>query len=86
MSETTFAFTLGQLEVRLLRPDGRLQTLVQSERLRWPDGFSFGPDGWLYVSCSSLQHVIGRPPSTIAAHAPYHVFRLRPGATAAAGH
>lgn len=70
----------------LLRPDGSLQTLVQSERLRWPDGFSFGSDGWLYVSCSSLQHVIGRPPSTIAAHAPYHVFRLRPGAMAAAGH
>ncbi|MFA5939097.1 MAG: L-dopachrome tautomerase-related protein [Sinimarinibacterium sp.] len=70
----------------LSRPDGSLQTLVQSERLRWPDGFSFGSDGWLYVTCSSLQHVIGRSPSTIAVHAPYHVFRLRPGATAAAGH
>lgn len=70
----------------LLRTDASLQALVQSQRLRWPDGFSFGSDGWLYVTCSSLQHVIGRPPSTVAAHAPYHVFRLRPGATAAAGH
>ncbi|SFF65688.1 Major royal jelly protein [Fontimonas thermophila] len=70
----------------LLERNGRLATLVQSERLRWPDGFSFGPDGWLYVTCSALHQVLGRPPSAVAAHAPYPVFRLRTGARAAAGH
>ncbi|MDP9142006.1 MAG: major royal jelly family protein [Pseudomonadota bacterium] len=68
-----------------LRSDRSLETLVQSERLRWPDGFSFGPDGWLYVSCSSLQHVIGKPPSEVAANAPYSVFRIRTNASAVAG-
>ena len=35
--------------VHRLSPDGHLQTLLRDPRLRWPDGFSFGPDGWLYV-------------------------------------
>lgn len=69
------------------RPDtGALTTLIKTPRLRWPDGFSFGPDGWLYVTGSSLHQVIGLPPSSVAAHAPYQVFRFKPGGTAAAGH
>ena len=65
---------------------GAMTTLVKTERLRWTDGFSFGPDGWLYVTGSSLQHVIGQLPSSVAEHAPYQVFRFQPGATAPAGH
>lgn len=39
--------------------NGKLQTRLKNpERLRWPDGFSSGPDGWLYVSDSALQHVM----------------------------
>lgn len=70
----------------LLKPDRTLETLVKDPRLRWPDGFSFGPDGWLYVTCSSLQHVLFRDPKVMRANAPYQVFRLRPGARGAAGH
>jgi sugar lactone lactonase YvrE len=60
-----------------LRADRTLETLVKTPRLRWPDGFSFGPDGWLYITCSSLQHVIGKPPSSVAQNAPYQVFRIK---------
>jgi hypothetical protein len=70
----------------LLKPDREMQTLVRSPRLRWPDGFSFGPDGWLYVTCSSLHQVIGQLPSSVAAHAPYQVLRLRPGGVGIPGH
>lgn len=70
----------------LLQPDRRLQTLIKTETLRWPDGFSFGPDGWLYVTASSLQHVIGKPPSSVTEHAPYHVFRFKPQSFAIPGH
>lgn len=71
--------TLGQ--------DRALKTLLMDpSRLRWPDGFSFGPDGWLYVTCSSLQHVMFRSSASMAEHAPYHVFRFRPGATGVPGH
>ena len=36
-------------------PDAPLQTLVQDERLRWPDTFSQGPDGTVYVTTSHIQ-------------------------------
>lgn len=83
---TVYISDLEHSAIVALRPDGSLETLVQSERLRWPDGFSFGPGGWLYVSCSSLHQVLGLPPSSVRRHAPYPVFRLRIGATAAPGH
>jgi sugar lactone lactonase YvrE len=59
--------------------DRALRTLVADDRLRWPDGFSFGPDGWLYVTCSSLQHVMFATTGHMEAHRPYQVFRLKPG-------
>lgn len=72
--------------VVLLKPDRTLETLVKSPRLRWPDGFSFGPGGWLYVTCSALQHVLFLDPAVMRANAPYQVFRMRAGARAAPGH
>lgn len=73
--------------VRYSPESGAMETLVKTDRLRWPDGFSFGPDNWLYVTGSALHQVIGLPRSSVAAHAPYPVFRFRPpGATAAPGH
>ncbi len=72
--------------VLALGPDRTLTTLIKDAKLRWPDGLSFGPDGWLYVTCSSLQHVLFVPSGHQAAHAPYHVFRFKPGGSAAPGH
>jgi len=68
-----------------LKPDRSLETLFSDARLRWPDGFSFGPDGWLYVSCSALQHVILKSRDHVEAHAPYHIYRFKPGTTATPG-
>ena len=36
-------------------PGAPIQTLVQDERLRWPDTFSQGPDGTIYVTTSHIQ-------------------------------
>jgi len=72
--------------VLALGTDRTLRTLVKDAKLRWPDGLSFGPDGWLYVTCSSLQHVLFVAPGHQAAHAPYHVYRFKPGSTAPPGH
>jgi sugar lactone lactonase YvrE len=71
--------------VLALGPDRRLQTVVKDARLRWPDGLSFGPDGWLYVTCSALHDVLFVSSATMRAHAPYQIYRFRPGATAAPG-
>lgn len=73
--------------VRYTPETGVMETLLKTDTLRWPDGFSFGPDNWLYVTGSALHQVIGLPPSSVTAHAPYPVFRFQPpGATAAPGH
>jgi hypothetical protein len=66
--------------------DGQLETLLRDDRLRWPDGFSFGPDDWLYVTCSSLQHVLFTSTAHMRAHAPYQIFRFKPGARGIPGH
>lgn len=72
--------------VHRLRPDSTLETLLADSRLRWPDGFSFGPDGFLYVTCSALQHVLFGSEADVRNAAPYQIWRFRPGATAVAGH
>ena len=69
-----------------LEPDGTLRTLLKDRTLRWPDGFSFGPNGWLYVTCSALHHVIMRSPEHVRAQAPYQIFRFRPGVRGVPGH
>ncbi len=37
------------------KPGAALKTLVKDDRLRWPDTFSQGPDGAVYVSASHIQ-------------------------------
>jgi sugar lactone lactonase YvrE len=38
-----------------VRDGNRIATLVQDKRLRWPDTFSQGPDGSVYVTSSRIQ-------------------------------
>lgn len=38
-----------------VRDGDRISTLVQDRRLRWPDTFSQGPDGAIYVTSSRIQ-------------------------------
>ncbi len=62
-----------------LSPDRTMTTLLKDERFRWPDGFSYGPGGSLYFTCSALQYVILAGKSEIAKHAPYQIYRFKPG-------
>jgi sugar lactone lactonase YvrE len=41
--------------VKSLQPDGSLKTEIADVRLRWPDTFSQGPDGAIYVTASHIQ-------------------------------
>lgn len=65
---------------------GQLETLYQGKNLRWPDGFSFGPAGELYIAASALQFVIAKPDGFINANGPYQLFKLSTDAVAAPGH
>lgn len=56
--------------VTRLTTDGKLQIVTQDQQLKWPDSFSFGPDGGLYVTTSQLH--IPRSQRT----EPYQIFKI----------
>ena len=73
--------------IHRLDPEGRLETLFKdSQKLRWPDGFSFGPHGDLYVTESALHMVMMKSRKQIRGARPYHIYRFRPGPRAIPGH
>lgn len=63
--------------------DGTLDTLLKSIDIRWPDGFSHGPNDTLYFTCSSLHQVIGMSDDDIAKQGPYQIYRFTPPKTEA---
>jgi sugar lactone lactonase YvrE len=65
--------------VMRMTPDGALTTLIRSDRIRWADALSYGPEGWLYVADSAIPDQMLRSKAHMAAHAPYHIFRFKPG-------
>lgn len=67
------------------REDGGLETVVKDPRIRWSDGLSFGPDGWLYLADSAIPHLVLQPADHINAQAPYHIWRFKPGGVGAPG-
>lgn len=72
--------------ITLMSPSGEMKTLYKDKKLRWPDGFSFGPDGYLYVTASALQYVMVKPASYIAEKGPYQIFKIKTDNTAMPGH
>ncbi|MCR9144197.1 MAG: hypothetical protein NXI24_18255 [bacterium] len=72
--------------VNVLKANGEFQTLIASPKLRWPDGFSFGPDGYIYVTCSALQHVIFKSRSYQEQHEPFQIYRFKGIVSGIAGH
>ena len=86
LQDTVYVTDPEHSAVLTLGPDRTLRTLVKDPRLRWPDGLSFGPDGWLYVTCSALHHVMFRGAAAVRSHAPYQVFRFKPGPEGVPGH
>ena len=57
--------------VRRYTPEGKIEIVVQDDRLKWPDSFSFGPEGWLYVTTSQI-HLGSNPQS------PYRIMKVKP--------
>ena len=66
--------------------DRRLETIIQSPAIRWADGLSFGPDGWLYLADSAIPELVLKSRDHITASGPYYVFRFRPGPQGVPGH
>ncbi len=58
--------------------DRRYQRLITDERLSWPDAFSFGPDGYLYVTSNQLHRSASLNAGEEVSTPPYYIFRLKP--------
>jgi sugar lactone lactonase YvrE len=70
---------LGDLQqYRLVRLDTALKmtTIVQDDRLIWPDSYAIA-DGYLYVSCSQIQRQPEYNEGVNKRTSPYTVFRIR---------
>jgi len=63
----------------VVSPGQELKTLISSSQMRWPDGLSFGPEGYLYIADSALPELILQSREHIEAKGPYRIFRFSPG-------
>ncbi len=61
------------------------QRLISDERLSWPDAFSFGPDGYLYVTSNQLHRSANLNAGEEISTPPYYIFRFKPLASGIVG-
>ena len=59
--------------------DREPKTLIQSPNIRWADGLSFGPDGWLYLADSAIPEQVLKTKDYIRSRGPYFIYRFKPG-------
>jgi sugar lactone lactonase YvrE len=76
---------VGASAVGVIGADRKYRILVQDERLSWPDAFSFGPDGKLYVVANQLHRTARLNAGTQTAAPPFHVLRFQPLAEGVTG-
>ncbi len=76
---------LGANAITVLRQDGTLETLVQDDRLSWPDALSFGEPGWLYIAVNQLHRTPALNGGAEGAEMPFRIMRVYTGAEGIAG-
>ena len=61
-----------------LEKDGTLRTLIATPgKIRWADGCSFGPDGYLYFTDSALPDVMLHSRGHIKKRSPYFLYKIK---------
>ncbi|PJZ70437.1 hypothetical protein CH373_05020 [Leptospira perolatii] len=63
--------------ITFLDENKNLKTLFKDTSLRWPDGFSYAPDGYMYLTCSALNDVFLQTKDTIKKRGPYFIHRFQ---------
>jgi sugar lactone lactonase YvrE len=72
--------------IAIMKPGEPTQTLVKHPKMRWPDGLSWGPDGYLYVADSAIPDIALQSQEHVRQSAPYHLFRVKLDVEARPGH
>lgn len=63
--------------INVIGTDRKQYTLVKHDKMRWPDGLSFGPDGYVYVADSDIPDVMMKSKNHMKENAPYYLFKFR---------
>jgi sugar lactone lactonase YvrE len=63
--------------INVIGTDRKQRTLVKHPKMRWPDGLSFGGDGYVYVADSDIPDVMMKSKAHIRASAPFYLFRFK---------
>jgi Major royal jelly protein len=71
--------------INVIGTDRKQYTLVTHEKMRWPDGMSFGPDGYVYVADSDIPDMMMKSKSHMKENAPYYIFKFKGLANGVAG-
>jgi sugar lactone lactonase YvrE len=77
-SGSLYLSDLQQNAVVRRSPDGKMQTMVTDQRLRWPDTFTEGTDGFIYVTASHINEAPRFNHGKDARAQSYTVFRFHP--------
>jgi sugar lactone lactonase YvrE len=76
--DTLYLSNINESAIYRLPKNGKLEKLLSDKRLVWPDTFSEGPDGSIYITASHIndspKYNHGKSTRTM----PYAVFRFRP--------
>jgi sugar lactone lactonase YvrE len=64
--------------VRRRSPDGKIEEIVVDHRLQWPDTFTEGPDGSIYISASHINESPMFNEGKTTRKQPYAVFAFKP--------
>ena len=83
--DNVYATDVEHRGIAVIAPDRTLKTLIKDDRVRWADGLSFGPDGWLYIADSAIQDHLFKSKGYIREHAPYFLWRFKPGPSGTPG-
>lgn len=59
-------------------PASRTIGLFKTAKVRWADGVTFGPGGWLYVADSAIPDQMLQSKDHIRANRPYYIWRIHP--------
>jgi sugar lactone lactonase YvrE len=68
---------LGRNAITMLTPGGESRTLIEDDRLLWPDALSFGEPHWLYIAVNQLHRSPPLNGGVEAGEPPYLILRLR---------
>lgn len=63
--------------IRRFTPARKLETVVQDDRLLWPDSFGIGPDGYLYVTAAQIQRTARYNDGQDKVSYPFRLFKVK---------